>query len=164
MSKPDRFERSMNGEHTPSGFRADERGMAAVEFGLVAAILCFMFIGATDFGMGYWKKLQVGNAARAGAEYAMAQGWNQTAISSAVTNATTMSSVSASPAPTQSCGCPSTGSGIVAATCGASCGAGSGTAGTYVTVSASATYTTLLSYPGIASSFSFAATNTVRIN
>ena len=164
MSKPDRFERSMNREHPPVGFRADERGMAAVEFGLVAAILCFLLIGAIDFGMGYWEKLQVGNAARAGAQYAMAQGWNQTAITTAVTNATSMSSVSATPAPTQTCGCPSTGSGIVAATCGASCGVGSGTAGTYVTVNASATYTTLLSYPGVAGSFSFTASNTVRIN
>jgi Flp pilus assembly protein TadG len=144
-------------------FRSNESGVAAVEFGFVAAMLCFLLVGLIDFGMGYWKKIQVGNAARAGAEYAMTHGWNQTAITTAVTSATGLSSISATPAPTQACGCPSASSGIVAASCGASC-AGGGTAGTYITVNASATYSTLLSYPGIASSFALAATNNVRIN
>jgi Flp pilus assembly protein TadG len=144
-------------------FGSDESGATAVEFGFVAAILCFLLVGLIDFGMGYWQKMQVGNAARAGVQYAMVNGWNQTEISTAVTGATALSSIAASPAPTQACGCPSASSGIVAASCGASC-TGGGTAGTYVTVNASATYSTLLSYPGIASTFALTATNTLRIN
>ena len=144
-------------------FRTDESGAAAVEFGLAATMLCFLMVGLMDFGMGYWERIQVGNAARAGAQYAMSYGWDQTNISTAVTNATSLTSISASPAPTQACGCPSVSSGIVAATCGASC-AGGGLAGTYVTVNATATYSPLLSYPGIASTFTLTASNTLRIN
>jgi Flp pilus assembly protein TadG len=144
-------------------FRSDESGATAVEFGLVAAMFCFLVVGLTDFGMSYWQKIQVGNAARAGAQYAMINGWNQTAITTAVTSATGLSSISALPAPTQACGCPSASSGIVSATCGVTC-TGGGTAGTYVTISARASYSPLLSYPGIASSFALTATNTLRIN
>src|SRR5260370_409788 len=47
-------------------FRSDESGATAVEFGLVAAMFCFLVVGLTDFGMSYWQTIQVGNAARAG--------------------------------------------------------------------------------------------------
>jgi Flp pilus assembly protein TadG len=155
--------RVMQSDRLTQRFLASEGGASAVEFGLIAGLLCFLLVGLIDFGMGYWEKIQVGNAARAGVQYAIAKGWDQTGISTAVTSATGLSSISASPAPTQACGCPSASSGIAAASCGSNC-TGGGTAGTYVTVSASATYSTLLSYPGIASSFALTAINTVRIN
>ena len=144
-------------------FFRDERGATALEFALVSPLLCVLLVGLIDYGMGYWQKMQVGNAARAGAQYAMASGWNQTAISTAVTSATGLASISASPAPSQACGCPSASSGIVAASCGSSC-TGGGTAGTYVTVNASATYSPLLPYHGIAGTIALTTTNTVRIN
>jgi Flp pilus assembly protein TadG len=37
-------------------FRSDESGATAVEFGLVAAMFCFLVVGLTDFGMSYWQK------------------------------------------------------------------------------------------------------------
>jgi Flp pilus assembly protein TadG len=109
----------------------DEKGTAAVEFGLVVTFLSFLFIGLADFGMGYWEDMQVSNAAVAGAEYAIANGWNQSGITTAVTSATGLGSIQATPAPTQTCGCPSATGGIATATCGSSCASGV-TAGTYV--------------------------------
>ncbi len=144
-------------------FFRENSGAAAVEFGFVASLLCFLFVGLADFGMGYWKKMQVGNAARAGAQYAMKNGWSSSGISTAITSATSFGSIAASPAPTQACGCPNASSGIVATSCGASC-TGGGTAGTYVTANATASYSPLLPYPGIASTFTFVATNTLQIN
>jgi Flp pilus assembly protein TadG len=145
-------------------FRAlvDEKGTAAVEFGMIATFLCFLLLGSIDFGMGYWEQIQVGNAARAGADYAILNGYNQTNIANAVTSATGLSSIVATPAPSESCGCPSASGGIVAATCGASC-SGGGTAGEYVTVDARASYSTIFSYPGISSPLTLTAGVTVRI-
>jgi Flp pilus assembly protein TadG len=140
----------------------DENGTAAIEFGIVATFLSLLVLGMVDFGMGYWEKIQVGNAARAGAQYAIFNGWNSSGISTAVTSATSLASISASPAPAQSCGCPSASSGITAATCGSSC-TGGGNAGTYVTVSASASYSSIFTYPGLANPLTLTASTTVRI-
>ncbi len=140
-----------------------ECGAAAIEFGLIASFLSLLLIAVTDLGMGFWQKTQVGNAARAGAQYAIAKGWNQSAITTAVTSATGLSTIQASPTPTQSCGCPNVSSGITAATCGTSC-TGGGTAGTYVTVSAQASYSTLFTYPGFSNPRNSTASVVVRIN
>ncbi len=141
----------------------DEKGTAAVEFGMVGTMLTLLLLGLIDFGMGYWELIQVGNAARAGAEYAILNGWNQPAITTAVTSATGLISIAATPAPTQSCGCPSAGAGITAAACGANC-AGGGTAGAYVTVNAKASYSTIFRYPGIANPLTLTASVTVRVS
>ena len=100
-------------------------------------------------------------AAQAGAEYAVIKGWNSAAISGAVTGATGLTGLAANPAPVQSCGCP-TGTAITAATCNSTCAAG-GTAGTYVTVSAQSSYSTLIAYPGVTSPMTLSATSVVRI-
>jgi Flp pilus assembly protein TadG len=141
----------------------DEKGTAAIEFGLVATMLSLLLLGLIDFSMGYWEKIQVGNAARAGAQYAMVNGWNSSGITTAVTTATSLSSISATPAPTQSCGCPSATAGITAATCGSSC-TGGGNTGNYVTVQARASYSTIFPFPGVANPMTLTASTTVRIN
>ena len=141
----------------------NEKGTAAIEFGLVGTMLSLLLLGLIDFGMGYWEQIQVGNAARAGAEYAIFNGWASSGITTAVTSATSLSSISATPAPTQTCGCPSASGGITTATCGASC-TGGATAGSYVTVNAKASYTTLFSYPGVTSPLTLTASVTVRID
>jgi Flp pilus assembly protein TadG len=141
----------------------NEKGTAAIEFGLVGTMLSLLLLGVVDFGMGYWEQIQVGNAARAGAEYAIFNGWNQSGIATAVTNATSLSSIAATPASTQSFGCPSATGGITAAASGASC-TGGGTAGSYVTVNAKASYTTLFTYPGVTNPLTLTARVTVRID
>ncbi len=140
---------------------ASRSGIAAVEFALTAPVLAAMMIVVADFGMAAYQQMEVRNAAQAGAEYAVIKGWNSAAISGAVTGATGLTGLAANPAPVQSCGCP-TGTAITAATCNSTCAAG-GTAGTYVTVSAQSSYSTLIAYPGVTSPMTLSATSVVRI-
>ncbi len=133
----------------------------AIEMAVIAPVLALLMVGIADYGGGIYSKMQVQHAVQAGADFAMRNGFSAEAISAAVTSATPLPGLAATPAPAQSCGCPN-GTTIVAATCGAPCGAG-GNAGVYVTVSATATHTTLLPYPGIPESFAFSAVSTVRI-
>jgi Flp pilus assembly protein TadG len=143
-----------------AGFARGREGTAAVEFSVAAPILVVIFIPLIDIGMAVYQQMQVQDAAQAGAQYAMAHGWNSSAIVSAVTSATPLS-VSASPSPAKSCGCPASSS-VSAASCGSTCPDGQ-TAGTYVTVGAQATYVPLLPYPLMGSSVTLSAQATARI-
>lgn len=131
-----------------------------MEFGLIAPMLAAILLPVIDIGIGFYQRMQVQDAAQAGAQYAMTHGWNSTAIQNAVTSATTLS-IGASPAPVRSCGCPGTAS-VVSAACGSACTDGH-PAGTYVTVSAQALYTTLVPYPGLGNSVTLSAQSTARI-
>lgn len=137
-------------------------GASAVEFALIAPVLCMMLIGTVDFSLWMWNQMRVGNAARAGAEYAVVKGYDSAKISTAITSATGASAISANPAPTQSCGCPNGTSGITTMTCGSTCPGGA-TAGTYVTSSAQANYSLILPWPGIINPVTLTASATVRI-
>jgi Flp pilus assembly protein TadG len=140
--------------------RADE-GIAAVEFAFVAPVLVILIVCTADLGLGLYRKMQVQNAAQAGAQYAAVHGFDSSSISAAVTGATSFSAISASPTPSQFCGCPSS-TGVTSTSCSSTCSGGA-SPGTYVTVSATGSYTTLISYPGIPSTFTFTAQPTVRI-
>ena len=139
----------------------DGRGVAAVEFALATPLLATILTVLVDFGFGFYEKMQVEDAAQAGAQYALLYGWDSTAIQNAVTNATPLSGLSATPAPTKTCGCPS-GTSVTAATCGATCSNGL-SAGTYVTISAQATYTPLISYAVMGSTVTLSAQSVARI-
>jgi len=141
--------------------RNDDQGLSGIEFALIAPVLILSFIATADFGLAIYAKMEVENAAQAGTEYAARNGYTNSSISSAVTSATSLSGLSANPAPTEFCGCPST-SGVTTATCGTNCASGA-VAGTYVSSSAQATYSTIISYPGIPNSYTFSSTSTVRI-
>jgi Flp pilus assembly protein TadG len=164
-----------------SGLYAAEDGTSLVEFGLISAVLVIpLVIGLYDFGTALFQWMEVGNAARAGAESATFSGtFDQTKIVAAVTNATALSSIqpntsqggSPSPAPTQFCGCPVAASGVVATgntppACGSTTCTSGGFDATYVTVSAQAQYTPIFPYPGIVPTggFTLTAQTTVRIN
>src|SRR5262245_48597219 len=90
-----------------SGQAESVQGASAVEFAILAPILVFLLVCTLDLGLGFHSKMQVQNAAQAGAQYAIVNGFNATAISSAVTATTTLAGITASPAPSQFCGCPS---------------------------------------------------------
>lgn len=141
--------------------RDDSRGVAAIEFAMIVPVLLFMMVGVTDLGMGLYADMQVQNAAQAGAQYAIAHGYTASSISTAVTSATSFSGITVSAGPTKFCGCPSS-TGVTTATCSSTCDNGT-SAGTYVTVSASGTYTTLLPYPLIPTTYTFVHPSTVRI-
>jgi Flp pilus assembly protein TadG len=139
----------------------NRRGSAVVEFALIAPVLGAALVAMVDIGIGFYENMEVENAAQAGAEYAIARGWNAAAVSNAVTAAGTLAAISATPAPTQSCGCAS-GTTISAIACGTICPNGAA-AGTYVTVTAQAQYTTIFSYPGLTSPMTLSAQAVVRI-
>jgi Flp pilus assembly protein TadG len=153
-------------------------GAALVEFALLAPILIVMAVYTADIGLLVYSNMAVQNAAQAGAQYALELHNFGTpsylsSISSAVTSAATITNktvtISASPAPTQFCGCP-TSTGVTPQACGTFC-TGS-PAGTYVTVSAAATYKTLIiptqgsiftSNDFTSSTYPLAASATVRV-
>jgi Flp pilus assembly protein TadG len=131
-----------------------------VEFSIAAPVLAIIFVPLIDIGMAVYQQMQVQDAAQAGAQYAMAHGWNSSSIQSAVTSATALS-VTVSPAPSKTCGCPD-GTAVTAATCGSTCSDGQ-KAGTYVTVGAQVTYAPLLPYPTMGNSVTLSAQTTARI-
>jgi len=81
------------------------RGAVAVEFVIIAPILALMLVCTLDLGMGIYRKMQVQNGAQAGAGYAVLHGFTASSIETAVTSATSFMGVSASPAPSEFCGC-----------------------------------------------------------
>jgi Flp pilus assembly protein TadG len=139
----------------------DSRGAAAVEFALCAPLLIGFIVPITDLGMRGYSSLQVEIAAQAGARYAILHGWDSTGITNAVTNATGFTTISASPAPASSCGCPS-GNTIATTTCGGTCANGE-TVGTYVTVNAQAAFTPLFPLPGIVEAGTLSSQTIVRV-
>ena len=136
------------------------QGVSAVEFGFISPILVLLSVCTADLGLGAYRDMQVQNAAQAGSQYAVAHGFNPSAMSNAVTSATTFAGISASPAPSQFCGCPSS-TGVTVVACSSTCSGAP--AGTYVTASAQATYTTLMTYPLLPKTYTFTAQSTVRI-
>ncbi len=136
-------------------------GVSSVEFALAAPLLVAILTVLVDYGIGFYEKMQVEDAAQAGTQYALLHGWDSNAIQNAVVSATTLSGVSASPAPTKTCGCPS-GSTVTAADCSGVCANGL-SPGTYVTVNAQATYVPLISYPVMGSSVTLTGQSMARI-
>ena len=136
------------------------RGVAAIEFSIVAPLLVLTLVGTIDAGSAIYRKMQVQNAVHAGTQYAMINGFNASGITTAIASASNMS-VNSSPAPQQFCGCPSM-SGVASIDCSSTCPGGSNP-GTYVTVSAQGYYSTLFRYPLVNDQFSFTTQVTVRI-
>src|SRR6266567_4620542 len=62
-----------------SRLAADTGGASAIEFALVATFLLLpLTLGLYDFGTALWNWMQVGNAARAGAQYINVNGYSST--------------------------------------------------------------------------------------
>lgn len=139
----------------------DVKGAVAIEFAFMVPLLTLMVVSVTDIGLAVYRKMQVEGAAQAGAQYAIAHGFDTSGISAAVTSATNSSAIIASPGAVQFCGCPGS-TGISNASCGSTCPSGN-LAGTYATVSAQATYNTLINYQIVAPSYTFTVQSTSRL-
>lgn len=139
---------------------AQRRANAAIEMALIAPVLILMLVGTADYGTAIYRRMQVQHAAQAGADFAMRNGFNAPAITATVTGATAFVGLTATPAPAETCGC-ATAAAVTPAVCGATC-AGGAVAGTYIAVSAQGTYTTIVPYPGMPTSFTFASTSMAR--
>lgn len=125
------------------------RGGPLVEFALIAPLLVLFLVAVGDLGFAAYDLLQVQAAAEAGAQYAARNTWNAGAIAGAVTSATGVNGISATPAPSQLCGCPDGGN-LTQTSCGNTCPSGS-LAGLYASVSAQLQYRAVLPYPGLPS-------------
>ena len=140
----------------------DRKGVSVVEFALLAPALIAVPVPIVDLGLGLYAKMEVQNAAQAGAQYALVHSASGPLASAQVQAAVTASTaLTVTAGMSQSCGCPS-GSAVVATACGTNC-AGGAAPGTYVTVTAQATYTPLVAYPVLGNSVALAAQSMVRI-
>ena len=122
-------------------------GAALVEFTLFAPLLVVISIYTTDFGLFFYRSMQVQNAAQAGVDWAMANHTsNDAAVAAAVTNATNYTDISVSSGyPTVRCGCCPSTTGVTfsPSTAPAPCPSGGGL---YITVQTQATWASFISY------------------
>ena len=148
----------------------DRRGMSAVEFGLAAPVFLAMLTPVIDIGLAFSQQIRVNQAVEAGTQYATANPYNGTTwatnVSSAMTNATTLS---VSPVVGgETCGCPnSTSTAIIGGygsppSCTGSCPDNSNP-GYYVTLSASLTYTSVMPFSILGSSTTLSSSATARV-
>lgn len=137
----------------------DRNGASGVEFALLLPTLVLLLMGVFDYGSLAYQTMQVSAAAHAGAGYALHNGWNASAIQSAVTSATPLTIV-ATPAPQLATACIT--NGAMVATNAASC-TGGATPGTYVVVNAQAAFTPMVAWNGLLMPMTITAQATVRI-
>ena len=142
----------------------DQGGAAIVEFAIAAPILAMFAVGLAEFGMGYYARAQVAAAAQTGLRYAYANGFNSTNISSAVTGSSSQLTISANPAPSQFCGCVVSNVVVASACTGTNSCSNGDKPRTYVSVSASATYTPAVTLPGMPSSYALSSTAQGRLD
>jgi len=141
-------------------------GVAAIELAMVAPLIVTGVLGAGEVGFTIFRETQVQFAAQAGANYAIAHSlFNATGTSNAIVNATTYTAITATPAPSQFCGCP-TATGVTVAggapPCTATCSGGF-TAGTYVQANSQAQFRPVIPNPWQPSTVTLAAQAIVRI-
>ncbi|HLW71793.1 MAG TPA: TadE/TadG family type IV pilus assembly protein [Candidatus Binataceae bacterium] len=136
--------------------RRPRRGQSTVELALAAPVLILLLVVGGDFSRLFFTNIDLNQAARAGAQYGsqtVITAADSTGIKNAVTTAG--SSISGLAVTTSQCTCAA--SSTVAA-CGSGYNCANDTSATYVTVKASATYTTITQYPGMPASVPLSAT------
>jgi Flp pilus assembly protein TadG len=154
-------------------FLVEDEGSALVEFTIFAPMLVIMSIYAMDFGLLFFNKLEMQNAAQAGAQWAIANGvYNGSRIAEVATNATKLPASQITVTSNEFCGCPSTTAVALedptkpSGPCsgGATCSGGA-LAGNYVTVSANPTtaYKSFVAYGLFSVSKPVNGSATVRI-
>jgi Flp pilus assembly protein TadG len=147
-------------------------GTALVEFTIFAPMLVVMSVYVMDFGLLFFNKIEVQNAAQAGTQWVIANRiYNQTQIQASAQNATLFTAITVSSS--QFCGCSedSSGNAIVAPatpatlTCTSSSSCTNGVAGTYVSVTATptTTYHSFIPYGLVPSTVDISATAMARI-
>ena len=107
-------------------------GNAAVEFALLAPVLILLVAGLVDFGRAYFTRMQLENAARAGAQYGLLHGSDDLAtIEDVVHQASEVPTADLTVSASTFCACPDgTTSNCATGDCGGF------KPGTYVTISA----------------------------
>lgn len=125
-------------------------GLGAIEFAFIAPVLLALILGVLDFGLAFWQKIEVANAADAGAQWGMSNTYNVDSIRSVATSATSLTGLSVSPR--NVCGCASSAGITEGYGSPPSCTAcpDATTAKSYIVVDAHVCYSTLFpSWPGL---------------
>lgn len=140
-----------------------ERGAQLVEMAILTPFLVFVLLGATDFARVSYHAITLANAARAGAQFATqssAAAKNTVAIQTAAElEAANIGTISVSSS--LDCRCPGSAA-VVACTPAPACSGGA-VKELYVNVTASRTFTTLVTWPGIPSPIALSRTSTMRV-
>jgi Flp pilus assembly protein TadG len=140
----------------------DEAGASAAEFVLILPLMTLLLFGAVDVGGLAWSQMQVGAAARAGATYALTNGFDVDGITDAVTNAVGLT-VTAE-APEERFGCPDAATGVTEMDDDTTpCPDGVTMPGNYAIVSASANYSPIFGWPGLTDPVPLSSETKVRI-
>jgi Flp pilus assembly protein TadG len=148
-----------------------QAGQSMVEMAIMLPFLLVLALGVIEMGRFMYIGILVGNAARAGAAYAtesLVASVDTTGITTAADNDFSSNGQNASNlnvTSTVSCGCESAGTITTAACTGT--GAGTCASGAWqvtVTVTASGTFNSLWSYPGIPASISVSRAATMRVS
>lgn len=122
----------------------NEAGSAALELGLLAPVLIIFVVAIAELGTGAFQAMRAQNAAEAGAIYASKNAFDASLIANAVVNSTGGATITATPAPSRICVCP-TGAGLVATGPDSECADGSAPR-TYVQINARVTHTPLMTF------------------
>ena len=136
-------------------------GTAAIEFGLAIPFFLILLMGVVEVGFAMYQAMQVYNSVEAGMLYASKNGFDAAGITAAVTNATGTTGITATPAPTQFCGCPVAG-GISAINCNSTCANGTPVE-QYIQINATLPHQTILPYPGLPLPTNLTAKSIVRL-
>ena len=141
---------------------SDRGGAAGVEFALMLPALVLFAVGTVDIGALAYQQAEVEEAAQAGARYAMGHPTATTdTIAGVVTSETTSIAVSANPSPAQGYYCDAGGSLTSVQSMTSPCS--NGVVGSYVTVSAQATYTPIVTWAGLTMPTSLSSQTMVRV-
>jgi Flp pilus assembly protein TadG len=151
-----------------------QSGQSLVEVALLTPILLALLIGGIELGRYAYIAILVGNAARAGAGYgaqSLVQSVDTTGIQAAADNDFQSNGQNVSKltvTSSTSCGCDNGGT-TTSAVCTTTANASAGTcaAGHWVvtvSVTASGTFNSLFSYPGIPTSIALSKTSTMRVD
>lgn len=149
--------------------RRNESGSAAIEFGLSIPFLLFLLVGVIEVGYAMYQAMQVQNAAEVGMLYAAkypgdADGnFNSTGIMTAVVNATGVTGIAATPAPTQFYGCAEVGGVTPVMDPALPCPDGT-TPAQYAQINAALDHVTVLPYPGFGLPPTLRARSIIRLN
>lgn len=140
--------RNHRGLRTAVALWRDPAGVAVLEFAVLAPILVSLLLATVSFGFAFWTQTRVGNAARAGADYARLHVYDEAKIKAAANGATALGTVS--PSVTQvSASCIASDGTITLAGAATTCPYTGAAPGTYVTVTTEKSYNFLLPWPGM---------------
>lgn len=145
---------------TGTRFVRDERGGILVNFALIAPVMLMLLMAMFDYGAAFFDTMALQSAARAAAQYGMADPSDTAGIAAVATSATNLNADDLTVTSSTSCGCANG----TAVACGVTppCPDGSFKR-TFVNVSVSKPHTPILPFPFGESVATLSAAATMRI-